>query len=142
MSEILKISEAAVLAFHAMVAIAAQEDGIVTNAEIASAIQASEAHLAKVMQRLVKAGFIKSVRGPHGGFVLGKDASEIFLKDIYELFEGSLEFKSCLLEKPVCGNNCIFGELMIRVNEIVHDFMINKRLKDVIGKTERKVIVK
>lgn len=139
MSGVLKMSEAAVLAFHAMIYIAVRETGFVTNAEIASALHASEAHLAKVLQRLVKAGLVKSIRGPRGGFILGKDSGAITLRDIYELFEGSLERDVCLLDAQVCGNNCIFGDLLINVNDRVREYMTNTRLKDAVEKSNKGV---
>jgi len=141
MSGILKISEATVLALHAMVAIASRDHTMVTNAEIASSLNASEAHLSKVMQRLAKAGYVKSIRGPHGGFVLGKDASIISLKNIYELFEGSMECRECLLDAPVCGNNCVFGDLMIHTNEIVKEYMTKTSLKAAVEKIKKKEII-
>ena len=139
MSGVLKMSEAAVLAFHALIYIAAHEEGFVTNAEIASVLHASEAHLSKVLQRLVKAGLVKSIRGPRGGFVLKKDSDAITLRDIYELFEGSLEHDVCLLEEPVCGNNCVFGDLLTKVNDLVREYMTNTRLKDAVEKSKKGV---
>ena len=138
MSGLIKMSEAAVLAFHSMIAVASQENRMVTNAEIASSLNASEAHLSKVMQRLVKAGYVKSIRGPHGGFVLGKRAEEITLRDIYELFEGNMTHAVCLLETPVCGNNCVFGELLAQVDDMVSGYMTNTTLRDASEKTKGK----
>jgi Rrf2 family protein len=140
MSGVLKISEAAVLAFHALIYMAVHENRFVTNAEIASVLHASEAHLSKVLQRLVKAGFVKSVRGPMGGFALRKDSDAITLLDIYELFEGSLRHDVCLMEEPVCGNNCVFGDLLTKVNDLVREYMTNTRLKDVVEKSKRGII--
>jgi Rrf2 family protein len=140
MSGVLKMSEAAILAFHAMIYIAEREEGFVTNAEIASALHASEAHLSKVLQRLAKAGLVKSIRGPRGGFVLGRDSGAITLRDIYELFEGSLEHDVCLLEKPVCGNNCVFGDLLTKVNDMVCKYLTDTRLKDVVNKSKEGIL--
>lgn len=139
MSSVLKMSGATVLAFHALIYIAVNEDGFVTNAEIASALHASEATLSKVLQRMVKTGLVKSIRGPRGGFVLGKDSSATTLRDIYELFEGSLEQDACLLEEPICGGRCVFGDLLINLNDMVREYMTNTRLKDAVDKLKKGV---
>lgn len=39
-------------------------------------------YLEQVMQRLVKAGILKGVRGPRGGYLLGKERSKISVGDI------------------------------------------------------------
>jgi Rrf2 family protein len=140
MSGFLKMSEAAVLAFHALIYIASHEEGFVTNAEIASSLHASEATLSKVLQRLAKAGFVNSIRGPRGGFVLGKDSGEITLREIYELFEGSLEKDTCLLEEPICEGRCVFGDLLINLNVMVRDYMTHTRLKDAVDKSKKGVL--
>ena len=71
MSGSLKISEAASLALHTMVYLAGDPSAHYPAGRLAEALCVSEAHLAKVLQRLVKAGMLVSVRGPKGGFRLG-----------------------------------------------------------------------
>lgn len=136
MSGILKISEAAVLALHAMMFIANHTDHMVSTREIASVHHASEAHLSKVMQRLVKAGYINSIRGPKGGFELRKETGSITLLELYELFEGPIELKNCLIGFPVCdGKMCIFGDLLGELNRLVINYLTNTKLSDVTRKT-------
>ena len=133
MSGVFSISEAALLAVHAMNFIARHHGRTVSTREIAEFYHASEAHLSKVMQRLAKAGMVKSVRGPKGGFILGKNCGDITLLDLYELFEGTLIMNSCLFSKPKCSRqNCIFGDLFKEFNVRVKNFLENKNLNDTI----------
>ncbi|MBN1293545.1 MAG: Rrf2 family transcriptional regulator [Candidatus Latescibacteria bacterium] len=132
MSKILNISEATALALHAMIYLEYQKDRLVSTKEIAEAFSASEAHLAKVMQRLVKARFVKSVRGPKGGFALEKQCEDIKILHIYEAFEGSLSEHSCLFDKPVCGlEKCVIGDLLGKLNDKVLNYLNTTSLCDV-----------
>ncbi len=133
MASLLKISEASILAIHAMIYIAAKRDGMATNAEIAGFLNASENHLSKVLQRLTKAGLAKSIRGPKGGFILGKETNLITLREIYEIFDGTMNSHSCLLETPVCGNMCVFGDLLTKMNTLVIDFMTGTKLSEAVA---------
>ncbi len=84
------------------------------------------------MQRLVKSGLLKSVRGPNGGFFIEKPFREINLLDIYEVFEGTLLTTNCLFETPVCGKKtCVFGDLFHKLNTTVKSYLSNT-LYDVI----------
>jgi len=130
MSGLLKFSEAAVLALHALVYIAAKEGETVTNTEIAEFLHASENHLSKVLQRLSKAGFVTSVRGPKGGFALGRNGGSIKLREIYELFEGPMNPNACLLQTPVCTEGCVFGGLLANMNTLFIDFMTRTTIND------------
>lgn len=110
MSQLLKISEAASLAIHTMMMLAAKPGVHQSTKSIAETLDVSEAHLAKVMQRLARLDMVHSTRGPKGGFVLAKAPDTVTLLDIYEAIEGPLEPPACLLHKPVCdGSGCIFG---------------------------------
>lgn len=132
MSGFFKISEATVLALHAMIYISNHPDRMVSTKEIAEFHHASEAHLSKVMQRLVKAGFINSIRGPKGGFEVKKEPCKISFLELYELFEGPPDLKKCLLGTKVCAENeCIFGNLLNDLNSIVMNYMENTTLNDV-----------
>ncbi len=134
MSGIIKISEATVLALHALIVIATKENGMATNADIAVFLHASDNHLSKVLQRLAKAGLVKSVRGPHGGFVLGREPGDISLREVYEIFEGPLRAEHCLLETPVCGDTCVFGDLLANMTSLFIGFMTNTSLRDAVEK--------
>jgi Rrf2 family protein len=97
--------------------------------ELSQILKVSQAHLAKVMQRLVKEGMVSSTRGPKGGFILGKPAEEISFLSIYEAIEGPMTSVSCLLAQPVCKNReCIFGDLVQNMNRQILERMANTTL--------------
>jgi Rrf2 family protein len=132
MKGILKISEAASLAMHTMALLAHEPDRIHSVKGIAESLNVSRNHLSKVLQRLAKAGFVESTRGPKGGFVLSLPAREIALLDVYESIEGKLTVNECLLEKRICnGSDCIFGDLLSDVQNWIKDFLSSRSLDDI-----------
>lgn len=132
MQSVLKISEAASLAMHAAAFLAASDGRTVTTKEIAEALGASEHHLAKVLQRLSKAGLVRSARGPRGGFSLAKAAADVSLLDVYESIEGRFGSGGCLFPEPICsGRKCIMGGLLETVGEDVRRRLAGTTLNDV-----------
>lgn len=124
MPNVFKLSEAASLALHTSVYLASRAERMVSAKEIASALNVSEAHLAKVLQRLAREGIVRSVRGPRGGFRLARDARTITLLEVYEAVEGPVRAVSCLLGAPVCtGEDCILGGLTEGLNNQVRDYL-------------------
>ncbi len=74
-------------------------------------------------------GFVTSVRGPKGGFRLGKAADLITLLDVYESIEGPVGLDSCLFGNSDCPwNRCIPGDLVGKVNTMVKDYLAKTRL--------------
>lgn len=123
MADILKISDATALALHSMVHLAIEPEGQSTTAEIAELFKASRHHLAKVHQRLTKAGLIESQRGPAGGVCLAKDPEQITLLEIYEVMEGSMLCNPCLFGNDTCPrNDCVLGVLLPGLAEQVRDY--------------------
>ena len=130
MSSIVKISGAASLALHAMSYLAVHESaGLISTREVAEAFQCSEDHLKKVVQRLVRAGIIKTVRGPRGGIAIARPAGKISLLDIYEAIEGPLDTSDCILGTPVCDyKQCILGGLTESLNKQARTYMSKTKL--------------
>ena len=113
MSKLVKIPEAVSLALHSMAVLAEHPGEVITTKEIADLLGASSAHLAKVLKTLEHTGYVRSWRGPAGGFQLAGSADEITLMDIYVAIEGPLETEGCLLTSNLCGGEaCIFGEII------------------------------
>ena len=133
---ILNISEAANLGIHAAAYLArCPADVPVTTASIAAVFGVSAAHLSKVFQRLSKAGIVKSVRGPHGGFRLSRDPGQITLREIYEALDGPLAPAGCLLSRPTCGlERCVLGTLLSEVTERVSTHLSGTTLADVLAR--------
>ena len=128
MGTLLKISDAAALAFHATSLLAAQDGKALSTKSIATTLRASECHLSKVLQRLAKAGLVSSVRGPRGGFTLATDPATVSLLDVYEAIEGPFVPGDCLLKIRVCDPN---GERML--GGLLGE--INQRVKDCLSRT-------
>jgi Rrf2 family protein len=133
MANMLKISEAASLALHTMALLASSQGTKRATWEIAKTLRVSEAHLAKVLQRLGRAGLVKSQRGPGGGFSLGREPESITLLDVYEATEGPLDPPTCLLGRPACNGSCILGGLLDQVGKEIRDYFAQTRLSDLNG---------
>lgn len=118
---ILHFSDAALIAVHALGGLAASPDRLVQSKDLAAIIGASEHHVAKVMQRLVHAGIVRSVKGPSGGFALAKPSADISFRDAIEAVDGPLSGEFCPFRMDHCTPaNCIFGpEVTRRAVELV-----------------------
>ncbi len=130
MAKLLQLSEAASLALHSMVLIAKSENHINVN-KLAEQMGSSRNHLAKVLQQLVKYNYLKSVRGPSGGFILNKPASEITILNIYEAIEGEVVSPECPLDKCICPfNKCLMGNLIKDMTKQFKEYFQDHTLKD------------
>src|ERR1039457_5676018 len=84
--------------------------------EIATDQGVSQAHLSKVMQRLVKFGLLTSRRGPGGGFLLGRAPETITLLEILEAMDGPMSDNKCMLGRKKClYGGCALGALLTHV---------------------------
>ncbi|MEI6633507.1 MAG: Rrf2 family transcriptional regulator [Chlamydiota bacterium] len=129
MAKMIRISEAAALAMHVMVLMAAESRKPLSTGRAAARLKASGAHLSKVLQRLAKAGLVNSIRGPRGGFILSKSPGKITLLDVYETIEGRHCASGCLFDAPGCGApRCILGGLLKKVNAQLVGYLSGTKL--------------
>lgn len=116
MSKIVSLSEAASIALHGMILIAREKKGMNVT-KIAELTNTSKHHVAKIMQRLVKSGYLYSQRGPNGGFSLKKPSEKITFLEIYETIEGQIEINTCPMDKPVCPfDKCILNNVTSKMS--------------------------
>jgi Rrf2 family protein len=130
MAKIVSYSEAASIGMHGMVLVARAGETINVQ-KIAEITGSSRHHVAKIMQRLVKEGFLKSNRGPSGGFKLNIEPNRITLLEIYEAIEGQVNVLSCPHDKQVCPfGKCILGTVVTKMTQTFRDHLSTQTLSD------------
>ena len=85
--------------------------------EISKAFGISKNHLVKAAHNLIKLGYIRSIRGKHGGILLAVTPSSINLGEIIQQLEPNLDIVECFDKKtntcniaPTCHLKSIFRE--------------------------------
>ncbi len=109
MINMLAISEASSIAIHLCVRLTQTGDEFYSTRKVAEELDMSVHHLAKVVQKLVKAGILDSSRGSQGGVKLREGKENISVAEINAAVV-ELERGGCLLSQRVCtGCKCSFG---------------------------------
>ncbi len=121
------------------------QTGPVTIKEISEKQAVSTAYLEQILNTLRKAGIIKSVRGPGGGYVLNKAPDNISIGAILRELDGPVAITSCLDPKEGCMriDGCVTHLLWKSLGEKIEAFLDNMTLQDLIEnqpqiKTNRK----
>ena len=133
MDGILKISEGANLAIHAVTILAlAKGKRQVKISELSERLSASSTHLGKVMHRLAQARYVVSKRGPDGGFLLGPRAKEATMLDIYELMDGPMNEGACLLGFSSCPvGECVLGDALQKLGSDVRQTLVGIKIEEI-----------
>jgi len=100
-------SEYAIRAFVNMASLPEGEYAMVKN--IAAESGAPAHFLAKILQDLARDGFLKSSKGPRGGFRLRPAPEEISLLQIVEAVDGAGRYDRCPAGSPECDDRVACG---------------------------------
>src|SRR5215472_7769570 len=81
--------------------------------------------LAKILQRLVKAGLLHSQHGVNGGYNLAREPNKISAFEVIRAIDGPLFITSCITVRGECGqsNRCTIREPLRRVNESIEQVL-------------------
>ena len=94
-----------------------------------------------ILGSLRRGGFVKSKRGPDGGYTLARPASEISVGEVLRYIEGSLLPIGCLdADKSTCDfvGVCGFLEMWRHVDEVVREIIDNTTFEDIRRNAEKK----
>jgi len=108
----------------------------VTIKEISESQELSAAYLEQILNKLRKAGLIKSIKGPGGGYVLSRRPDEVSIGSILRPLEGPLAITSCLT-KEGCKriDICVTYLLWRALGEKIDGFLQTITLKDLLKGT-------
>jgi len=131
MAKVLNITEAVTIALHSMIIIANKAGEQINVNVISDAISSSKFHVAKILQKLVKEGYLGSSRGPSGGFYLRINPKDLTLLEIYESIEGKISVQKCPIDHDVCPfETCVFDDLTLKMTRDFVDFLKSRTLED------------
>ena len=111
----MKLSTKGRYGLRAMIDLAShEEEGAVSIASISERQNISESYLEQLVRPLRKAGFIESVRGAGGGYVLAKPADSISVGDVLRVLEGGLEAAWAAAMRPISASRVLCGRGSMR----------------------------
>jgi Rrf2 family protein len=122
----LQVSRRVDYALRAVIHLASEQeaDRVCTIAEIATRERLPKQFLEKIFQQLIRAGLVRSRRGPRGGYELARPADKMTFRDVIESLEGPIALNVCVGEHPdcsmlgACGMNRVWVEGQRRVMDL------------------------
>ncbi|MBN1363117.1 MAG: Rrf2 family transcriptional regulator [Sedimentisphaerales bacterium] len=91
-------------------------------------------YLEQLMSLLRSAGFVRSIRGSKGGYVLARPADQINVYEIFRCLEGAVTTAECTDDAAYCERaaDCAAREIWLRVEEAIHGVLGSLTLADVV----------
>lgn len=114
----------------------AQKHAVKLNA-ISERQQISLSYLEQLFSKLRRAGLVESIRGPGGGYVLGKSADQINIAQIIAAAEDSLDATLCS-GKANCqsGAPCLTHNLWENLNRTIDDYLSGVTLASLLAQQQ------
>ena len=88
--------------------------------------------LAKIFQKLVRAGILRSAKGRGGGFALARPQHRITLMHVLEAIEGPQKIDACIVGLERCNDQmpCSQHDLFKPIRQRLHDYLRTTTLAD------------
>ncbi|MCI4174806.1 Fe-S cluster assembly transcriptional regulator IscR [Dickeya dianthicola] len=113
------------------------KEGPVPLADISERKGISLSYLEQLFSRLRKHGLVASVRGPGGGYLLGKDSAEIAVGSVISAVDESVDATRCQ-GKEGCqgGDRCLTHTLWRDLSDRISEFLNNITLDELVNNKE------
>ena len=104
---------------------------------IAQRQEISVKYLEQLMAILRSAGFVRSIRGSKGGYVLAKAPNQIKLNEVMHRLEGTVATVECVENEDSCSRSadCAARYLWTQVEQAIEKVLEAITLQDLVDKT-------
>ena len=132
----MKLSTKGRYAVTAMMDLAIHDrDGPVTLADISSCQGISLSYLEQLFARLRQSGLVEGVRGPGGGYRLGKPSNQISVADIISAVDETIDNTRCqgnldCNKGERCLTHHLWNDLSERLYDFLNDITLSEFIKD------------
>jgi Rrf2 family cysteine metabolism transcriptional repressor len=95
-------------------------------------------YLEQLMTVLRSGGFVRSVRGSKGGYVLARPPEQIKLNEILYCLEGPVSTVECVENEDYCGRaaDCAARQVWTKVEMAIDNVLKSITLKDLVDRTK------
>lgn len=138
-------SSACDYAIRAATHLSAQPDALVQLRDIARLEDIPAPYVGKILQALVRADILRSVRGPRGGYGLARPPQDITLLMIVAAVDGTRQLESCTVGLGPCSHDrlCPLHDAFSPVRDSIRAYLERTTLADMAvalaGKRARRV---
>lgn len=94
----MRVTKRTNIAVRVLMHCAANAGRLVTKSEIAKRCNASENHLAQVINQLAQLGYLHTQRGRNGGLELARPAEQIRVGDVFRALEAPVPLAECFAD--------------------------------------------
>ena len=97
-------------------------------------------YLEQIIAMLKSGGFVRSIRGAKGGYILVKAPNQIKLNDVFDCLEGPVSTVECVENEDYCARaaDCIARQLWMQVQEAIKNVLKSITLQDLLDRTKDK----
>ncbi len=115
--------------------------GPVSLAEISERQGISLSYLEQLFSRLRKQGLVTSIRGPGGGYRLGKCSAQIAVSDVISAVNENVDATKCS-GKGNCqgGEQCLTHSLWEGLSQRIEEFLKNITLSELVAKSDVQLV--
>ncbi|WP_108125151.1 Fe-S cluster assembly transcriptional regulator IscR [Saccharospirillum mangrovi] len=120
-----------------------QDAGPISLSDISERQGISLSYLEQLFSKLRRQGLVTSVRGPGGGYRLGRDGHGISVADVVDAVSESLDATKCQ-GKAGCqqGEVCLTHHLWQDLSAQIHDFLSDISLGDLVARRDIQAVSK
>ena len=99
----------------------------------------SNKYLEQLIAMLKASGLVRSVRGPHGGYVLAKPPAEVQLKEVFLTLEGPMVPAECLDHPEYCPRctDCATRDIWQELQNAIYGVLESVTLADLAERSLR-----
>ena len=120
-------------ALRVLIYLAHRDEDSSSTGDIATAFDISKNHLTKVVQDLVRTGYVISRPGRHGGIRLARPADEIDVAEVIGILEGRQGVLECVASPEVCvlEPGCRLRRRLMQAEAAFYDTLSGTTIADV-----------
>ena len=111
--------------------------------EVAKEIEAPPFFTAKILQRLVRSGFLRSMKGKGGGFFFDPDKPDLAIISLISAIEGDRSFSGCSFGLKQCDSNnpCPLHEKYAPIKDALNKLITEETVQSLAEKVYKKNFV-